>query len=103
MISRRIEISSGLSTPSRLIVSVTFELGAPRIFSRASSRDSHCTVLPFSAVMMSPALIPALEAGVPSIGLTTLTKPFSWVTSIPRPANWPVVCISISRNSAAFM
>ena len=38
----------------------------------------------------SPAKIPALDAGVSSIGEITLTKPFSRVTSIPNPPNSPL-------------
>ena len=53
--------------------------------------------------MMSPALIPALDAGVSSIGLITLKKPFSGMTSMPRPPNSPLVSTCISRNCSAFM
>ena len=103
MISRSMESSIGLSTPSRLMVSVIFEFGEPRILSTASCSDRPCTVLPSSAVMMSPALTPAFEAGVSSIGLITLMKPLSCVTSMPRPPNSPLVCTCMSRNAFEFM
>ncbi len=103
MTSRRIGISSGWSTPSRLIVSVTLVFGGPRIWLSAFSGDNPCVVLPFSPVMMSPALIPALDAGVSSIGLITLKKPFSGTTSTPRPPNSPLVSTCIARNCSAFM
>ena len=45
---------------------------APRIFSTASCRLRPCTGSPSSWVIRSPALKPAREAGVSSIGETTL-------------------------------
>ena len=46
--------------------------------------------------------MPALYAGVSSIGDITLTKPFSIVTSIPNPPNRPFVWIFISSKFFAF-
>ena len=103
MTSRSMETSIGLSTPSRLMVSVIFEFGAPRILSTASFSDRPCTVLPSSAGDDVARLDPGLEAGVSSIGLITLMKPLSWVTSMPRPPNSPLVCTCMSRNAFAFM
>ena len=42
-------------------------------------------------------MMPALDAGVSSIGETTLTSPSSIVTSMPSPPNSPEVvsCISV--------
>ncbi len=48
--------------------------------------------------MMSLAMTPALAAGVSSIGETTLTRPSSIVTSMPRPPNSPRVCTCMSRK-----
>ena len=45
----------------------------------------------------------ARRPGVSSIGETTLTMPFSMVTSMPRPPNWPCVCTFISSKRLAFI
>ena len=50
--------------------------------------------------MKSPALIPALEAGVLSIGDITLTTPDSILTSIPSPPNSPLVSVCISSKTS---
>ena len=101
--SRCIERSIGLSAFSRRMVSVIRLFGGPRIRSTASFRDRPCTVLPSSARIRSPALTPAREAGVSSIGLMTLMKPLSCVTSMPKPPNSPRVCTCMSRKDFAFM
>ena len=103
MISRIMESSSGLSAPSRRTVSEIRLFGEPRIRSTASLRVSPCTVLPSRARIRSPALTPARDAGVSSIGLMTLMNPLSCVTSMPRPPNSPRVCTCMSRNALAFM
>ena len=56
-----------------------------------------CTASSSRWVMTSFAMMPALEAGVSSIGDTTLTTPFSIVTSMPSPPNSPRVwtCMSL--------
>src|SRR5437763_12874428 len=46
---------------------------------------SPCAALSSRCVMMSFAITPALAAGVSSIGATTLIRPSSMVTSMPRP------------------
>ena len=46
--------------------------------------------------MKSPASTPALAAGVSSIGVMTLTRSFSIVTSMPRPPNSPLVWTRMS-------
>ena len=46
---------------------------------------------------------PAAKAGVSSIGETTLIRPSSIVTSMPRPPNSPRVCTCISRKLLASM
>ena len=72
MISRCIVSSSGLSLPSRRMVSAIRLFGGPRMRSTASFSVRPCTVLPSSATIRSPALTPARLAGVSSIGLMTL-------------------------------
>jgi hypothetical protein len=69
----------------------------PRIFSTASWSVRPCTGSPSSAKIRSPDWTPALEAGVSSIGDTTLMTPFSIVTSMPSPPNSPRVwtCMSL--------
>ena len=69
----------------------------PRIFSTASFRLRPITASLSICVMMSPAWMPALAAGVSSIGETTLTSPLSIVTSMPSPPNSPFVCTCMSR------
>ena len=81
----------------RMILSFTGELTAPRILSTAWSSVMPWVESSSIAVMMSPDMTPALEAGVSSIGLTTLIRPSSCVTSMPRPPNSPLVCTCMSR------
>ena len=51
-------------------------------------------------IIISPDLIPALLAGVSSIGDITFTKPSSVVISIPKPPNFPVVPTLSSLKSS---
>ena len=90
--------SIGLSWPLRMMVSLILVLTGPRIFSTAWFRVRPCTCSSSSWVMMSLARMPALAAGVSSIGVTTLTRPSSIVTSMPRPPNSPRVCTCMSRK-----
>ena len=53
--------------------------------------------------MKSPALIPALDAGVSSIGEITFTTPDSILTSMPNPPNSPLVSVCISSNISGDM
>ncbi|MCY1553960.1 hypothetical protein D9M68_904940 [compost metagenome] len=62
----------------------------------ASSRVRPCTCVPSISMMRSLAMMPALAAGVSSMGETTLTMPSSMVTSMPRPPNSPEVSSRIS-------
>src|SRR5262245_51134815 len=89
MRARVMETSIGLSWPLRMILSLIFEFSGPRIFSTAWLRVSPCTGSSSRCVMMSLAMMPALAAGVSSIGATTLIRPSSMVTSMPRPPNSP--------------
>ena len=70
---------------SRVTVSRTEVLAGPRIRSTASLRVSPSTLVSSILTMTSLASSPARAAGVSSIGLTTLTKPPSCITSSPRP------------------
>src|SRR6476619_729921 len=90
--SRIIFTSKGSSTPLRTIVSVIGACTCPRIFSTASRRVRPWICSLSRAVMKSPLCRPARAAGVSSMGETTLIKPFSIVTSSPRPPNSPWVC-----------
>ncbi len=103
MMSRVIDISTGLSAPLRMILSLILVLTGPRIFSTAWLRVSPCTGSSSRWVMMSLAMMPALAAGVSSIGATTLIRPSSMVTSMPRPPNSPRVCTCMSRKLLASM
>lgn len=96
-------MSKGFSTPGRAIVTVTEVFTGPRIRSIASCSFMPMTCAPSMAVMKSPLLMPARSAGVPSMGATTFTRPFSIVTSMPRPENSPRVCTCMSRKSFGFM
>ena len=91
IVSLIILTSKGSSTPSRTTVIMISEPTGPRILSTASSNVFPNVLSPSTFVIKSPASIPALSAGVSSIGETTLINPFSWVTSIPRPPNSPRV------------
>ena len=94
--SRIIATSKGCSTPPRCTVITISELTGPRMRSTASPRVKPKTCSPSMPIIKSPDCIPALCAGVSSIGDTTFTKPFSIVTSIPSPPNSPRVCTCIS-------
>ena len=98
MTSRVIDTSTGLSLPLRMILSLILVFTGPRIFSTAWFRVRPCTGSSSRWVMMSLAMTPALAAGVSSIGATTLIRPSSIVTSMPRPPNSPRVCTCMSRK-----
>ena len=101
IMSRMIETSKGSSTSSRTTVMTISEPTGPRIISTASSSVRPSTLSPSTWVMKSPGSIPALSAGVSSMGETTLTKPSSCVTSIPRPPNSPWVWVRMSSKSSS--
>ena len=50
------------------------------------------------ALLNHPNIATVFDAGVSSIGETTLTMPFSIVTSMPSPPNSPRVCTCMSRK-----
>ena len=102
MTARMMVIFSGL-TPLRRMVMTILVPTRPRIFSTASERVSPRTGLPSIWVIKSPGCTPARAAGVSSIGETTLTRPFSIETSMPRPPNSPRVWTCISLKVLASM
>ncbi|MFO1037029.1 MAG: hypothetical protein U1E45_09305 [Geminicoccaceae bacterium] len=98
LITARFSVTSiGSSLPSRSRRRPISESMGPRIFSTASLSVMPSTGSPSMCVMKSPDLMPAVNAGVSSMGDTTLTRPFSIVTSMPRPPNSPRVwtCMSL--------
>ena len=84
----------------REMVSVICVFGLPRIFFTASVSVMPFTGISSSLTIRSPGLMPALNAGVSSIGEITLTKPSSMPTSMPRPPNWPCVPTCSSLNAS---
>jgi len=88
--------SNNLSLPSRIIVSVTFVPLSPlSILTAASSVISRVTS-PSILTILSPASIPALKAGVSSIGDITVRILSLIPISIPMPPNSPFVSSVIS-------
>ena len=69
----------------------------PLNFSTALFSGKPLIDFPSMPIIKSPGNIPALCAGVSSIGETTLTTLFSKVISIPKPPKVPFVftCISL--------
>ena len=63
MLSRTSVTSIGLSWPLRMIFSLILVLTGPRIFSTAWLRVRPCTASSSRLVMMSLAMMPALDAG----------------------------------------
>ena len=103
MISRVIETSIGLSASLRTIFSRIELFGAPFILLTAWSSVMPWICSSSIEVITSPDMMTAREAGVSSIGATTLTKPSSIVTSMPRPPNSPCVVSCISAQPFSFM
>ena len=97
LMTSRVSDTSNGSLPARRMPILIGVPALPRIFSTASCRVSPCTGSPSSAKIRSPDWMPALAAGVSSIGDTTLMTPFSMVTSMPSPPNSPLVwtCMSL--------
>ena len=73
IVSRMMDTSKGSVTPSRTTVMIISDPIGPRIRSTAWSIVSPLTDLPSTLMIKSPEVIPALSAGVPSMGETTLT------------------------------
>ena len=92
-------IFKGLVSPFLTIVKTIFVFGFPLIKETASSIVILRVDLSFIFRIISPAFIPALYAGVSSIGDMTVSTPFLIPTVIPRPPNSPLVCICISLKA----
>ena len=99
----RVSFLSKGSFLSRTMVSVMSVPTLPRILSTASLSDMPLTSWPSILTIRSFAIRPALAAGVPSMGETTLMTPFSIVTSMPSPPNSPRVWTLMSSNCFLFM
>ncbi len=93
--------SSGLSSFLRAIVSTIGVRGLPRISLTASGSVMPRVTLSSIFTIRSPALMPARDAGVSSIGEMTLMSPSSAPTSMPRPPNSPCVLLCMSLNASA--
>ncbi|MOA17189.1 hypothetical protein D3C78_1374350 [compost metagenome] len=81
------------------MVNTIGEPGLPRMLSTASFIDWPLVGLPSICTIRSPGWMPARAAGVSSMGETTLMKPSSVPTSMPRPPNSPLVLSCSSENS----
>ncbi len=99
--ARTIVTSNGSAMPSRTTVITIFESIGPRIKSTASFSVRPSKPTPSTWVTKSPGCMPASNAGVPSMGVTTLMNPSSWVTSMPRPPNAPRVSTRMSAAASA--
>ena len=97
----RVMVRSKGACPRRLTVRRTSVPGGPRNFLTARKMFLALIGSPSTWVIRSPDLSPARNAGVSSMGDTTLTIPFSMVTTIPSPPNSPLVVTWISRSSSA--
>ena len=102
MMARCKVTSKGGCLPRRT-VSTILELTGPRILSTASDSVRPMIGLLSIWTIRSPGWMPALAAGVPSMGDTTLITPFSIVTSMPSPPNSPLVCTCMSSHSLGSM
>ena len=93
IIARSIVKSIGCDSFLRIIVIFTFVPGSPRILDTASSRFIP-DVGSFSIIIIvSPAFIPALYAGVSSIGEMTVRALSRMPIVIPNPPKEPFVPI----------
>ena len=93
--------TKGAVSPSLKTVSLISVFGRPRISFTASPKLIPLVALSSIFIIKSPALIPALAAGVSSIGATTLIRPSCVPTSIPNPPNSPWVPTCKSRKASA--
>ena len=99
IISRFRVTSLGCVALSVSAVSVTVVPGSPRNFPTDSVRFRLAVGSPSISRILSPAFMPALDAGVPSIGEITVSAPSLKPTTMPSPPNLPVVPILNSSNS----
>ncbi len=100
LITARVSLTSNGWPPSRTSVRLMVLPGLPRILAMASIIDRPLVGCPSILTIRSPASMPALDAGVSSIGDTTLMKPSSMPTSMPSPPNSPLV-LSCSSAKAS--
>ena len=77
--------------------------GTPRIFLTAFSTLMSLVLSPSTLRIRSPALIPARQAGVSSIGEITVRTSFLRPIVMPRPPNSPLVSTCISLNMSSVM
>ena len=96
ILSLIISKSKGSSSFLRTVILTLVPIG-PLNFSTASFSGNPRIDSPSTPIIRSPGFIPALNAGVSSIGETTFTTPFSSVISIPKPPNEPLVLTCISE------
>ena len=94
--------SNGFCSPFLKIVIVIGVFGLPRILFTASSIVVPIVELPSILKMISPAFIPALSAGVSSIGEITVSALSFMPTVMPSPPNSPLVCTCISLYAFSF-
>ncbi len=89
MVSRMMGISRGSASSPRSMVSVTVVPFSPRMRFTASSKLKSLVLFPSMSVMMSWAFKPALSAGDPSKGATTVSWLCLMAISAPMPSKRP--------------
>ena len=87
----------------RKTVITTFSPLGPRIFLTAFQSIISLVDSPSIFIITSPVLIPALYAGVFSIGEITVRRPFGMLITIPIPPNLPFVSIFKSSRASGGM
>ncbi|EKD68544.1 MAG: hypothetical protein ACD_47C00556G0002 [uncultured bacterium] len=94
--------SLGSLKSGRQMVSVIFEPFLPRILLTASCRFILSASSPSILIILSPDLMPALSAGVLSIGETTVRILFLIDMTMPTPSNSPDVsdCMSLKLSGS---
>ncbi len=104
LMAARVRLKSlGASKPSRKTVITTLVPMSPRILCTASISSMLSVLAPSILRIMSPGLMPALSAGVPSMGLTTVSTWFFMLISIPKPPKLPSVSWFMSACSCGSM
>ena len=87
--------------PARRIVIVTWLPFGPRSLRTTSSVVTSSLISSFSmCVMTSPARIPSLKAGVPSMGAMTVIRPIRFWIWIPSPKNDPCCFSRMAEKSS---
>ena len=104
LISARVSLTSRTCPDEgRSTVMFTSVPGAPRNRFTASGRLSLSVLFPSILMMRSPVRIPALNAGVSSIGATTVRKLSRTLITMPTPPNNPSVSFFSSLYFSASM